>query len=75
MPDTAEQHLKHPCFWVPGSDTIIDTAELRDDVWRSTIQNEDRLCLINADFGLFLRQMRFLPQKSLLIRVLRLPAS
>jgi len=41
MTDTAQAHLQHPCFYVPGSDTIIDTAELRDGVWRSTIQNED----------------------------------
>ena len=41
MDDIAQNHLQHPCFHVPGTDTIIDTAELRHGVWRSTIENED----------------------------------
>jgi len=57
MFDTANHNLKHPCFYVPGTDTIIDTAELREGVWRSTIQNEDltqiRIRYPKAELGEF----------------------
>lgn len=40
MTDTSTQFAQH-CFYVPGTDTIIDTAELRDNIWRSTTSNQD----------------------------------
>ncbi len=59
MNDIAQEHLQHPCFYVPGSDTIIDTAELRDGVWRSSIENEDinqiRIRYPNAELADFQR--------------------
>ena len=49
--------MNTPCFYVPGSHSIIDTAELRDGVWRSTINNEDinqiRARYPKAEFGDF----------------------
>lgn len=59
MTDIAQEHLQHPCFYVPGSDTIIDTADLRDGVWRSSIENEDitqiRMRYPNAELADFQR--------------------
>jgi len=39
--NTPSTEFKHPCFYVPGKKYCIDTAELRDGVWRSSIHNED----------------------------------
>lgn len=55
---TPATEFKHPCFYVPGTDTIIDTAELHaDEVWRSTVEKEDinqiRLRYPDAELGDF----------------------
>ena len=48
---------KSPCFYEPGSHSIIDLAVLVDNVWRSQINNEDidqlRARYPNAEFGDF----------------------
>jgi hypothetical protein len=55
--NTPSAQFKHPCFYVPGKYSCIDTAELRDGVWRSAIHNEDlaqiRLRYPEAEFGDF----------------------